>query len=215
MKGRGNPGRCSESAGRVSAENWAKRGLPFSRDLRYSRRRGLRRSRMVENNGELRTPPWTMHGHVRQRMRTRCTSSPVPGRGSTYVAIRATCATGCGTVATRRTVSQHGGGSERSLIRSSMRGRFRQSGRSPRHRPSHWCETKRACSGSAQWWRSSFRFGAPPAARACSRMAAGFGSSSAASRRRCNCDWETIWPAEIDSPTRSRRPARSKQPGQR
>ena len=106
MKGRGNPGRCSESAGRVSAENWAKRGLPFSRDLRYSRRRGLRRSRMVENNGELRTPPWTMHGHVRQRMHTRCTSNPLAGRGSTCVAIRATSATGCGTGAGRRTVSQ-------------------------------------------------------------------------------------------------------------
>ena len=76
-------------------------------------------------------------------------SSPVLRRGSTYVAIRATCATGCGTGAGRRTVSRHGGGSERSLIRSSMRGRFRQSGRSPRHRLSRWCETKRTRSGSA------------------------------------------------------------------
>ncbi len=106
MKGRGNPGRCSESPGRVSAENSAKRGLPFFRDLRYSGRRGLRRSRVVENNGERRTPPWTMHGHVRQRMHTRCTSNPLAGRGSTCVAIRATSATGCGTGAGRRTVSQ-------------------------------------------------------------------------------------------------------------
>ena len=111
------------------------------------------------------------------------------------------------TGAGRRTVSQHGGGLERSLIRSSMRGRFRQSGQSPRRRPSRWCETKRACSGSAQLWRSSFRFGASPAARACSMMAAvASARRSLRAAGRSNCDWEELSAMAIGSSTQSRQP---------
>lgn len=73
-------------------------------------------------------PSWTLLGPARLRMYTCCTSSPLPGRGSSCAAIRVTCVIGSVIAVASRHASPHGGESLRWSTRGSMRGRPRRSG---------------------------------------------------------------------------------------